>query len=150
MFSNISWNTYLVTVAIALVLYYSIVLYKYYLKEIREVASGQRKLRIGKGQEQLYGDNYSEQRLPLEFKPEPELAQVEELIERIKSMIADRTGEPFLKSEFVDEIRELFSEYPSVRKSIYRPSINDFIVSECGKGKTVVLEASEVDVLWEV
>jgi hypothetical protein len=155
MFTNISWTDYFITVIILLAIYYLFVGIRYYAVDIKDLLSGKRKLNLktalannSKGEyltreENLRPSEGSEETTDEEF------TEVEHLIERLKALIADASHRKMIPQEFNQYLRLVLKEYPSVKNSSLRASVNELIVSECEKYGTVTLKEDEVDLVWK-
>lgn len=84
------------------------------------------------------------------FQPtsDDDFAEVEHLIERLKNVIADASQKKLIPQEFKQYLHLVLKEYPSVKSSPLRSSVNELIVSECEKYGAVTLREEEVDMLW--
>jgi hypothetical protein len=78
-----------------------------------------------------------------------DFTEVEHLIERLKTLIADASRRKMIPQEFKQYLSLVLKEYPSVRNSSLRASVNELIVSECEKYGTVTLAEDEVDLVWK-
>jgi len=155
MLQNISWADYIMVIAAALVIYYLFVGVKYFSIEIRELLAGKRKLKFKMSQAHA-GSSYNEtdEEYPqadngFENTSDDEFTEVEHLIERLKSVIGDASGRKLIPEEFKQYISLVLKEYPSVKYSPLRSSVNELIVSECQKYKVVTLTEDEVELLWK-
>ncbi|WP_129750076.1 hypothetical protein [Flavobacterium beibuense] len=73
---------------------------------------------------------------------------VEELVERVKSLVTNAVEQRTEKENFLPGIRKVLGDYPSLGKSRFRGSINEFIVSEGEEQGMASLTQEEVDKLW--
>jgi len=62
-----------------------------------------------------------------------EFTEVEHLIERLKAVVADASRRKLIPQEFKQYLSMVLKEYPAVRYSPIRSSVNELIVSECQK-----------------
>ena len=158
MFTNISWGNYIVVVVLLLASWYLFVGLRFYFDDIKEIVTGKRKLqfhRLGK-------TNYQEPQSELNYQNSPEVTStqssfeefdptfqdVDALVERLKSFIADAAKRKLLKHEFLDYIKLILKEYPSVKDSPFRSSVSELIVSECNKLESITLPQEEAEALW--
>lgn len=155
MLHNISWANYIMAVAAALIIYYLFIGIRYFSVEIRELLSGKRSLRLRtsiSGSEDAYTAAEAEvphENAGFEHTSDNEFAEVEHLIERLKSVIADASHRKLIPDEFKQYLSMVLKEYPSVKYSPLRSSVNELIVSECQKNGTVALKEDEVELLWK-
>ncbi|MBT2564677.1 hypothetical protein J7E50_19605 [Pedobacter sp. ISL-68] len=156
MFTNISWSDYIIAVAILLTIYYFFVGARYYSADLKDQLSGKRKLKfraalpIDSGEEDTYPpESYQNKTTSFETNTDDDFAEVEHLIERLKNMIADASQKKLIPQEFKQYLHLLLKEYPSVKNSPLRSSVNELVVSECEKYGAVTLSEDEVDMLWK-
>jgi hypothetical protein len=156
MFTNISWTDYFIAVIILLTIYYLFVGIRYYSRDIKDLLSGKRKSNLkaalpynSKGEYPLTigGNIHSE--ASFEETTDKEFTEVEHLIERLKTLIADASCRKMIFQEFKQYLSLVLKEYPAVKNSSLRGSVNEFIVSECEKYGTITLNEEEVDLLWK-
>ncbi len=156
MLQNISWTDYIMAVAVALVVYYLVIGVRYFSSDIKELLSGKRRLKFRMSPAAVSdGNNVPKEEQQerdgegFENTSDNEFTEVEHLIERLKSVIADASRRKLIPDEFKQYIAMVFKEYPSVRYSPLRSSVNELIVSECQKYGAVTLKDDEVDLLWK-
>ena len=157
MFTNISWTDYFITVTILLAIYYLFVAIRYYAGDVKDMLSGKRKLNLktaisynSKGEYPLTIErNTHPSEASFEETTDKNFTEVEHLIERLKGLIADASHRKMIPQEFKQYLSLVLKEYPSVKNSSLRASVNELIVSECEKCGTVILTEDEVDLLWK-
>lgn len=161
MFTTISWVNYTVVVALLLASWYLFVAFRFYLDEIKEIVTGSRKLQFWPVSEKTetqmdYDLNYSD--LPDSASPistssfgesDTTFQDVDELVERLKIVVADAIKRKFLKQELLDYLRLVLKEYHTVKNSPFRSSVSEFIVSESTKLEVINLVEAEVEELWD-
>ncbi|KDN54677.1 hypothetical protein [Flavobacterium seoulense] len=160
MLRGISWNSYIVVAVLVLIAWYLFVGLRFYFDDLKDLVSGKRKLQfrdlLGKPISRLDVDfdyQKSEEVLnaAVEFETvDPIFNEVEELTSRLKNAITDATQKKLLKDEFEHRLRFLLKENLLLGNSSFRPSINEFIVSECEKQESVLLTHQEVEDLWDL
>jgi hypothetical protein len=157
MFTNISWTDYFITVIILLAIYYLFVGIRYYSGDIKDLLSGKRKLNLktalpynskGEYPSTIEGNSHPSE-ASFEETMNKEFTEVEHLIERLKALIADASRRKMIPQEFKQYLSLVLKEYPSVKNSSLRASVNELIVSECEKYGTVTLTEGEVDLVWK-
>ncbi|NEW84318.1 MAG: hypothetical protein GZ094_18395 [Mariniphaga sp.] len=157
MFTNILWTDYFVVVAISLTFYYLFLGVRYYSAELKDLFSGKRKLHSraalpnDKGAESILTteQNYTGKSTASKETKDEDFAEVEHLIERIKEIIADASGKKLIPLEFKQYLHLVLREYPNIKNSPFRSSINELVVSECEKYEAVTLSEDEVELLWK-
>lgn len=154
MFTNISWAEYFAGAAAVSGIYYTYVGLRYYTADLQEVFSGKRKtqpraaLPDGMDHFDIPGNDYPSPNYT-SAQGDDEFAEVEELIGRLNTVIADASKKQAVPQEFKQYLRLVLAEYPNVKNSPLRSSVNELIVSECEKYGAVSLTEDEVDPLWD-
>ena len=157
MFTNISWTDYFITVIILLAIYYLFVGIRYYSGDIKDLLSGKRKLSLKtalpynlRGEySSIIGANSQPSEASFEETADEEFTEVEHLIERLKALIADASHRKMIPQEFKQYLSLVLKEYPTVKNSSLRASVNELIVSECEIYGTVTLTEDEMDLVWK-
>ncbi|WP_291285271.1 hypothetical protein [Flavobacterium sp.] len=159
MFTNISWGNYIVVVILLLASWYLFVGFRFYFDDLKEVISGKRKLQFRGFENPSYEDSQSE----LNYQESPEaiseqtsfgefdttFQDVDTLVARLKSFIADAAKKKLVKKEFTYYLQLLLREFPSVKNSPFNSSISELIVLECEKFESITLTQKEAEALWE-
>ncbi|UBM59585.1 hypothetical protein LAG90_02810 [Marinilongibacter aquaticus] len=155
MFTQISWTDYLLAVSILLAIYYLFVGVRYFSGDLKDLLTGKRKLTLKTSPSPGFPEHPPLQNVTSENNPatpneetDDEFAEVEHLIEKVKAMIADALGKQLVKEEFRQYLRLVLKEFPSVKTSVLRSSVNELIVSECEKQGIGAFNEEEVDALW--
>lgn len=155
MLKNISWSDYIIAVAILLAVYYLFVVIRHFSGEIKDLLSGKRKLKFRAAMpdpDSAYDPDIEQSQQEtggFEQTTDDEFTEVENLIERLKAVIADASRRKLIPQEFKQYLSMVLKEYPSVRYSPLRSSINELIISECQKYGTVTLSDDEAELLWK-
>ncbi|QRY55572.1 hypothetical protein [Sphingobacterium siyangense] len=155
MLTDITWKDYLIGVSITISIYYLFVGLRYFYPEIRNLLGSKGKLREGDGiygrtdNEAVLEEDVQERINAIEAFTDDDFAEVEHLIERIKLALAYSPADKVEKVELLHCFRLMFSEYPSIRNSSLRLSINELVAAECEKYGTATLSQEEVDELWQ-
>ena len=158
MLTNISWTNYIVVVVLLTASWYLFIGVRFYFNDIKEITAGKRKLQfrgLSKIQYHEYPSQLNEQDLPKSTSSESPFGEfdttfedVDILVERLKNVITDAAQRKLLKTEFIDTIRLVLKDYPSVKNSPFSLSVSELIVSECDKLGYTVLEQKEAEALW--
>jgi len=154
MLKNISWTDYIIAVAILLAIYYFFIGVRYFSSDLKDIMSGKRKLKfnptLSNDKTEYSTDEEESQEVSgFEKTTDDDFTEVEHLIERLKAVIADASRRKLIPQEFKQYIRMVVKEYPTVRYSPLRSSINELIISECQKYGVVVLNDEEAELLWK-
>lgn len=156
MITNISWTDYFIAVTILLAVYYLFIGIRYHSVDLKNLLSAKWKRRLKTvipNNLPVNGLPFNEEnshlsKVSFEETTDEEFNEVEHLIERLKSVIADASQRKLMLQEFKQYLGMVLKEYPAVKYSPLRSSINELIISECQKYGTVMLTEEEVDLLW--
>jgi len=142
MLSNISWSSYLTTVALFVLAWYSYLIFKYYKKNVQDLFK--KKIKFSNRTEKFSSGPFSE------FKESfSTLEDAEELYNKILTVFTESNGGGLSKAAFKNYIRFILSEYPFVKQSALRGKINSLAVLESAKYPELLLTSAEMDSLWE-
>lgn len=155
MLTNISWTDYLIAVALSVTGYYLFVGIKYFSSEIKGLLSGNNKIQHSG----LSEDPSSGKYFPVNENPEPsttafeqtsddEFDQLDQLIGRLKTIIEGASIRKASIQELKQYLHLVLQEYPGIKNSALRSSINELVASECEKYDAVRLSEEEVEMLW--
>jgi hypothetical protein len=152
---QISWHQYLVIAFAAAIIYYLIVILRFYRPELQNL------------QRHLSGDQPGEQLLALQYQPDeeaikaaPEHDQTEEayheeaitgtdiLKGKLKACIMKAADKPFAPTLLIPQLKNILQEHQDIAAS-GRPAINRLVVGECEETGTALLTEEEVDQWWE-
>ena len=153
MFTNVSWGSYLAAVSILLLIWYLVLILKFYSKDLRELFSGDKKFKFpalkktSKNElEYRSGQNSLSSAFSESFDT---LEDAEELSTRILQVVEESSQMNLSKEQFQNYLKMVLEEYPYVKISSLRENINNLIVSESEKHPQFYLTFAEADTLWE-
>ncbi|MBZ4040957.1 MULTISPECIES: hypothetical protein [Flavobacterium] len=153
MFTNISWSSYLTVLGVVVLIWYFIILLKFYWKDLLSFFSGEKKLKFAslKGITKKNGQDAEEHKsLSSSFSESFDtLEDAEELSVRILQTLEESNEKDFSKEHFQNYLRMVLEEYPYVKISSLRQNINKLMVTESSKYPNLLLTLSEADSLWE-
>lgn len=149
MFTNVSWSSYLAVIGTAVIIWYLFIAFKFYSGDLKKILSGEKKLKLpffksnteNTKEAKSISDSFSESFDTLD--------DAEELAVRIQQAVAESAEKNLSKEQFQNYLRMLLEEYPYVKISSLRESINKLTVSESEKYPNLLLTLSEADGLWE-
>ncbi|WP_426486094.1 hypothetical protein [Flavobacterium sp. 2] len=152
MFTNVSWGSYLAAIGIILLTWYLVLILKFYSKDLRELLSGEKKLKfpvLKKTSNKL--ENQRDQKsLSSSFSESFDtLEDAEELSTRIVQAVEESSQMNLSKEQFQNYLKMVLEEYPYVKISSLRENINNLVVSESEKHTQFNLTFAEADTLWE-
>jgi len=152
MFTNVSWGSYLAVVGVLLLIWYLILILKFYSKDLREFFSGDKKLNFS-----LFKKTFNklesqrvQKSLSSSFSESFDtLKDAEELSTRIQQVVEESSQMNLSKEQFQNYLKMVLEEYPYVKISSLRENINNVIVSESEKHPQFHLTFAQADNLWE-
>jgi hypothetical protein len=149
MLNNISWQDYLSIIGAATILYYIIIGMTYFRADLKRALNRKR----GNSREMFVYDDTgdtgavamaAETNLPIEVGNEIDL--IEDLAEKLANSLSGKNNVE--NHQLQEYVGMLFQDYPTLKTSGLRESINELVVSECEKIGVRSLSKSEVDQLW--
>lgn len=153
MFTNISWSSYLTVLGLVVLIWYFIILLKFYYKDLLKIFSGEKKLKFTSFKnmtERKVQDSGEYKSLSSSFSESFDtLEDAEELSVRILQAVKESNEKNFSKEHFQNYLRMILDEYPYVKISSLRENINKLMVTESSKYPNLLLTLSEADSLWE-
>ena len=157
MLTNISWTDYIIAVAILLAVYYFFVGIRYFSADLKDLVSGKSNLKFMVGisydtdreSTQPLEKNYNGESPAFETTSDDDFAEVEHMIERLKSVVADASGKKLIPQELKQYLHLVLQEYPNIKNSPFRTSINELVASECERYGAITLSEDEVELLWK-
>ena len=156
MLNHISWAAYLTTAAITIFLWYALIGLKFYYSDIKDFLSGKRKHHFehvfdARDNVELRPGDTLDNVVPKGVFEEPLLNDfeiIEELVDRVKTLISEALEKKMPKDGFLSLLEKLLKDYPVLLKSQFRPSVNEFIASECHTQGFDPVTEEEVEALW--
>lgn len=159
MFTNISWATYLTMVAVSLLLWYVLIGVKFYFSDIKDFLNGKRSFRLqGSWNTETEGASLSGQagtnghlapKGEFEEQSFNDFGTIEELVEMVKALIITAVENKTPKKDFLTRLGAVLKVFPSLKKSQFRPSVNEFISSESELQGLASITEEEVERLWD-
>ena len=158
MLTTISWSNYIIAVGTLLFFWYLFLGFRFYSFEIKEVLHGRRKILFPflgnkKIDDSLFTDGKNETSLSNLSESFSEsfatFDEVKELSARIIEAAAESTDRNLSQQEFKNYLKLILDEYPYVKISSLRGTINELVVSESQKNIHWFLISKDIDDLWE-
>jgi hypothetical protein len=142
MCSPISWQQFIVTIVVGIVLYYGYVGVSYYRKDwwyrLRNARSPN---------ERPPSVAASTAAANTSSTPNPLLPVVHDLVDEIRALLqAERNAAD--KEELLDKLQRLLQKYPTLKDTPFQPSISQFIYIESKNQCALDLDEDEVTGLW--
>ena len=152
MFSNISWQDYFIVVGIALTVYYIAIVLRFYSVELKTLLTGKGKMNFQNPDTRFFEDDIppapERQEEIISYTEDDEYAELEKLLSGLKETIKDASEKRYVLPELKQMLRKILHQYPGVKTSNLRGSVNEFVVSEC-ENSGVFLSEEQIDTLWE-
>lgn len=155
MFSSTSWTDYTIVVLLLLAIYYLTVGIRFYFQELKSL-TGKTKAQMHPANdvpdnnaenEQVLSKLAQDQNCITETADEA-FQQIEHLMERMKAAIEEASRKKHIKEEFSLYLQLILNEYPELKKSPFRSTISELIISECARHGSIALSEDEVVKLW--
>lgn len=144
MFTNTTWTSYIIFVALLLAAWYLVIGLRFYLSDLQILFSGKGKI--------IAQPALNEQPQPFRIPGKEEthylFEEVQGLIVKIKEAVSDASAKNYNKEEFSFLLQLTLKEYPGLKGSPYQLPINNLIDSECEKQGFIRLSAEELEILW--
>lgn len=148
MLTNITWSSYLTAISTLLIIWYIFLGLRFYSSEIKQILTGKRKIVIPFFKKKLKNSIYTSQE-NLISDSFATLDEVKELSDRLIDAISESAARKRSKQEFQNYLKLILNEYPYVKISSLRTTVNDLIFLESQNHDNLVLTIQQVDDLWE-
>lgn len=160
MLVSITWSEYGVIILAALVVYYTVLVILYFKNEVLSLRfkKEQHKNNLSSEGNELYqadkelnsfSQNKIDDDISLVQETDETFQQVVELTASLKDAIAMAVDNEYVKEEFILSIQLLLKKYHFLKGSLFEEAINDLIISECEKYRSIHLSAKELVMLWK-
>ena len=154
MLTNISWVNYLLVIVLLTASWYLFVGFRFYFTELKDLITGKKKFSIRSFPQVQSKVGYLEapNGIPSalnETQTDQTFQDVEDLVEKLKNLVADALQRKLPKKEFMYYLSLVLHEFPTVKNSPFRSSICELVASECDKLEMIHVTQQEVDVLWD-
>jgi hypothetical protein len=148
---SISWTTFMMTTTLLVVTYYLIVFIYCYGPALSKI--------IPKGSDDHYNPLFIRENETDESpenavetndwqEPEPEIQEVDSLIEELKEGIGFAADHEYQPLAFKAHLASIINKFPNLKDSVFQPAINELIVKESKAYGLVVLSEEEAMHLW--
>ena len=153
MLNLVTWTQYLSGLLILTLVYYTWIAIRFYPQALRALLSGKKNIPF-----QASEPATGEQQLPasqiIADQPITPAQNNEETFERIESLIAGlksqihQKGAGTMETSLTEKLRKVIHDYPDLKDSPFRPSINEMIISECQLAEISPPDEAELQQLW--
>ena len=154
MLRNISWDNYIIVIVLLVLSWYLFVGLRFYFAELIDLAKGKKKFPSRSFPQVQSNLDHLEtlDGIPSslnETQTDEAFQDVEDLVKKLKDLVADALQRKFPKKEFMYYLSIVLNEFQTVKNSPFRSSICELVVSECDKLERIHVTQQEVDVLWD-
>lgn len=154
MFTQISWTTYLITVALVLAPYYLVIVYRFYRFEILNLFSGKQAQEDYEtftperdfALQQLRGtkdDNALE-----DFEKQNLFPLAQAFADELQAFLEESGKDKITKTQLTQSLRILVAKYPSLKDSSFDDFVINLIKTESETNCSIHLTDEEVNALW--
>lgn len=155
MFRNISWGNYCIAIGVLILVWYTCLGFRFYYKELKQIVSGKLNvkspvLRGYRSEPFRFETNEEDISKSSSFSESLSTSEDVEVLSNLLINAINESLETSLSKEaFQNCLILILDEYPNVRNSTLRKTVNELMVSECAKHPQMILTYAEVDGLWD-
>lgn len=157
MITNISWAAYFYATATLTVVWYLYVGFRFFYTDIKKAYdspfTGTLKWDAGPNQEAPSQTEASPNLVAkgaFEENSFNDFEVIEELVDRVKTHMSSSLEKSLAKDDFLLGLQPILRDYPALRSSQFRPSINEFITTECEAQGLGPVSLEEVENCWNL
>ena len=144
MIKQISWETYWSAISTALILYYVVICYMYYLTDIKKAVASKSKRFFKKA----FSNAVNLENKIVSHSHEELFPVLNQLAQEIKMMIEDALQKCLVKKEILYAVQILLKKYPMIKGTPFEPIVTGYILTECLNYCSIHLDEAEVNMLW--
>lgn len=160
MFTEITWAMYLRIVAALLFFYYTLLILKFYFPQIRaSLSSAAPALGTLRHQDDMTPHkeassaaekgNMTSSGSFTAYETGNDYDVIEEIVERVKSVLQHAADTNMDTNEVSSSFKTILSDYPTLARSTFRPSINEFIANESRLSGFSEITQEIAEQLWQ-
>lgn len=153
MLKDISWMDYIKLVSTMTLLYYLTVMVILYRTKMLSLFKTRYEL---EGNDAARADKESTATIPSGLRAERELEDsipqgepIERFAKDLRVLLESKTSAGHGSKQLVEEIRSVLSRFPSLHDLGLRDTLNEFILSECGRYQVILPKVDELDAMWK-
>jgi hypothetical protein len=143
MFKSITWSNYATAVAIMVALWYAIIIFAYYRKEVFNLISGKYRLPLKRKKQQAVTADEEEPKQDHTFE------ELEGIVTDIRHSILEVAGKQANKEALFTQLKSRLAFYGGLRQPAFRVAINNFIIQYAESICGVVFSEDELNAAWE-
>ena len=157
MINNISWTSYWCVLIILVIIYYGLILLKYYRSELRNLLSGRSSLlsaghfQVTRPEPTLKGNNHQDEVLHDSHHSNGDnelLPIVQSLTDEITAYMEQAGHAGAAKGEIINALQHLIKKYPGIKFTPYQEPISNLLKSECENKCSVHLSTEDTRQVW--
>lgn len=133
MLNNITWQQYLAALAIAVILYYLVVGYKFYLPQIKQILSGRQ-----------FGNASANKQIG-----DAELNELEDVTRDLRYGIFERADKPTDKEQILEQLRRRLAGYKGLERPAFRTAVNNFVIYHAHELCGLLFTKEELNRIWD-
>lgn len=141
MLSSISWASYLTAIVIALIIYYLLIVYRYYRHDL---------LVLTANSSQPKTVSITQFQAKDESAVSAEQPGVQSFADEIKAYLQEAANDQFEKHTIVYGLSCIANKYAALKTSEYRYAIRELIASETENYCSFVLNDEEMNKVWSI
>lgn len=149
MLTNISWGSYLTAISTILIIWYIFLGLRFYSSEIKQILTGKRKIVIPFLRRKNVKNSIYASQVKSTSNSSATLDEVNELSSRLIDAISESVERKRSRQEFQYYLKLILNEYPYVKISSLRSTVNGLIFLESQKNADLILTIQQVEGLWE-
>lgn len=153
MFTEISWNNYIISVIVLLVIYYLFIGFRYYRSDLLELLSGTKSTQTDRVSfidlQTIRPEQTQHQANLKQAFEKQDLFQVTQSVgDEIMAYLNEAGRDTLNKEDIIQSMKSLIAKYPSVKDSAFRDAIQNLIIKECETNCSIHLSEEEISALW--
>jgi hypothetical protein len=150
MLKAISWPDYFEALGITTIIYYGLILLKFYQAEVLALFSRKSSpVSQAAAAVPAFAENVEETAATIEDAEDETTSQIDALIGELKTCIAAAASKDTITpAVLLAQLKKIIHSYPDLAASPHRAAINELLVSECEKASVALLTEDEVDGWW--
>lgn len=142
MLKAVSWKAFLIALVVLVIVYYLVILLKYFRKEINSFLSGKRE-----------GQYKSKEKAENKFKERPitetSWDELEMVVHDLRYGVMERFGAGADKEMLLNALKQRLQSYQGLKKAAFHLAINNYIITNAKEINGVIYSAEELDDAWD-
>ena len=148
MLNSITWTQYLIGLITLALVYYTWIVLRFYLQDLRLLLSSKKSLPSQRSRPTVEEQQLPDQPVTAMQHGEETFDRIESLISQLKSQIHEKDSGA-LETNLSDKLRSVIQAYPDLKSSPFCPSINEMIIKECHSAEIPPPDQAELQQLWQ-